>query len=60
MPHHFTKATIEATVWCKKCGKPTPHLIYDGRRGSCKICIARLEEEAARREKESAANLKLF
>ena len=31
MPHHFTKNTVEASFWCKKCGKDTPHEIWDGR-----------------------------
>lgn len=39
MPEHFNKQTVEATVWCAKCGKPTPHSIFDGRRGSCLFCL---------------------
>ncbi len=35
MPEHYTKNTIEATCWCKKCGKATQHRIDDGRRGPC-------------------------
>jgi hypothetical protein len=41
MPEHFTKNTVEATVWCKRCGKVTPHRIDDGRRGPCLVCLER-------------------
>ena len=44
MPEHFTKATCEASFWCKKCGKDTPHHVYDGRHGACMVCIKRLED----------------
>jgi hypothetical protein len=39
MPEHYTKNTVSASVWCNKCGKHTPHLIQDGRRGPCEICL---------------------
>lgn len=45
MPEHFNKQTVEATVWCNPCGKPTPHRIDDGRRGPCLVCMARPLEE---------------
>jgi hypothetical protein len=43
MAEHFTKTTVEAKFWCKKCGGPTMHYVYDGRRGGCQACIRRLE-----------------
>jgi Zn finger protein HypA/HybF involved in hydrogenase expression len=43
MAEHFSKNVVEATFWCKKCGKPTPHYVSDGLRGSCKTCITKLE-----------------
>ena len=43
MPEHFTKNTVEASFWCNKCGKPTPHRVDSGRRGPCLICLARVE-----------------
>jgi len=46
MPEHFTKSTVEATFRCGPCGKETPHFVFDGRRGGCKICIKRREDEA--------------
>jgi hypothetical protein len=38
MPHHFTKSTVEASIWCNKCGKMTPWRIADGRRQYCIPC----------------------
>ena len=48
MPEHYTKATTQATVWCKRCGKPAPHRIDNGRRGPCLVCLSRLEAGAAK------------
>jgi len=42
MPEHFTKSTVEASVWCASCGKPTSHRIDDGRRGPCLVCLDKL------------------
>jgi hypothetical protein len=44
MAEHFTKTTIEAKFWCAKCGGPTMHYVFDGRRGGCQECIKRLEQ----------------
>jgi hypothetical protein len=44
MPHHFSKSTVEASVWCNPCGRETPHSIADGRRGSCLVCLKKLED----------------
>ena len=38
MPEHYTKATVEASIWCNKCGKMTPWRISDGRRSFCLTC----------------------
>lgn len=40
MPEHYTKNTLEATVWCNKCNRMTQHRVDGGRRGPC------LEHEA--------------
>lgn len=47
MPEHFTHNTIEASFWCKPCGKPTMHYVANGRRGGCQACIAKREAEIA-------------
>jgi hypothetical protein len=52
MPHHFTKATTEASIWCNKEGKMTMWRVADGRRQYCLSCQAkkdqaRLAEKAA-------------
>ena len=44
MPHHFNKATVEASCWCNKCGKETPWRIADGRRQYCITCYERPKE----------------
>jgi len=35
MPHHYPKSTVQADYFCRKCGKNTPHYVYDGRLGRC-------------------------
>ena len=42
MPHHFTKSTVEASVWCNACMKMTPWRIADGRRQYCLICYEKI------------------
>jgi hypothetical protein len=45
MPHHFQKNTVEASVWCDKCNKNTIHSVWDGRRGSCLVCLEKREKQ---------------
>jgi hypothetical protein len=45
MPHHFTKNTVEASVWCNACGKMTPHRVADGRQQYCLVCYERKKTE---------------
>lgn len=45
LPHHFQKNVIEASVWCKICGKDTPHRVDDRRRGPCKVCMAKTDDK---------------
>lgn len=35
MSEHFTRNTLEATAWCRKCQRTTLHRIDDGRTGPC-------------------------
>jgi hypothetical protein len=37
----FNKRTVEASVWCLKCGGETMHRIDNGRRGPCLVCLKR-------------------
>ncbi|MGA9668279.1 MAG: hypothetical protein WBQ94_03680 [Terracidiphilus sp.] len=39
MSQHYTGATVEASEWCRKCGKNTPHRIDDRRVGPCIPCM---------------------
>jgi len=39
MPEHYTKNTLEATVWCNRCNAMTQHRVDSGRRGPCLPCM---------------------
>jgi len=58
MPEHYTKSTVEASVWCPKCAKMTPHRIDSGRRGPCIPCLA--TPPAPKPEASQAEQLDLF
>lgn len=45
-PHHWPKSTVEASLWCNKCGKMTPHRIADGRQQFCLVCYEKKPESA--------------
>ena len=38
MRHFFTRDTVEASIWCKKCGRDTPWAVMGGRPAYCKVC----------------------
>jgi hypothetical protein len=44
MAEHYTKATVEARVWCLKCNRATMHRIDSGQRGPCLECLQRPAE----------------
>jgi hypothetical protein len=48
MPEHYSRNTVEASVWCKKCGENTMHRVdqdaQQGRLGPCLKCIDKLQE----------------
>ena len=43
MTQHFTRNTVEAESWCRKCGKPTMHRIDGVKLGPCLDCLRALE-----------------
>lgn len=47
MPEHYTRNTVEASAWCKRCGKVTMHRVdqdaMQGRLGPCFECIAKAQ-----------------
>ena len=49
---HYPKSCVEASAWCAKCRRNTPHLVNPPKLGACKVCLANLEAEAATRKKE--------
>jgi hypothetical protein len=42
---HYTRSTVSASRYCRKCHKATAHRVDDGQLGPCLECIARLEVE---------------
>lgn len=54
MPEHYTKSTVEASIFCRKCGKNTPWVISGGRRQYCKLCQEKREAESEERKKTPA------
>jgi hypothetical protein len=47
MKQFFTKNMVEASVWCKPCGKKTQWKIKDGRPQHCLACMGKLEAQHA-------------
>ena len=45
---HFTRNTVEASEWCRKCGKRTMHRIDGVKLGPCLECIKKLDAEHAK------------
>ena len=43
MAEHYTLLTQEVSAWCAKCHKATMHRVDGRRKGSCKVCMERLE-----------------
>jgi hypothetical protein len=46
MSEHYTKSTMQVSVWCNPCGKMTMHRVDDGRRGPCLECLKKLDQQA--------------
>lgn len=42
MAQHYTLATIEASEWCNKCGKNTPHRVSGRKLQYCIPCFDKL------------------
>ena len=53
MPHHFTKDTIQAAIFCNACMKETPWRIADGRRQFCLTCYERKQAQPFKTAPES-------
>ena len=47
MPHHFTKNTVQASIFCERCMKMTPWKVADGRRQFCLVCYDNRKAEDA-------------
>lgn len=45
---HFTRNTVEASEWCKRCHKFTMHRIDGVKLGPCLQCLNQLQREPGR------------
>ena len=59
MSQHYTSLTIEASAWCNKCGKNTPHRVADKRLQYCIPCYDKRPIEPARKSPQPE-QIKLF
>jgi hypothetical protein len=54
---HYTKSTVEASIWCNRCNKETLWRIADGRRQYCIPCYERPKPAP---EQPAAEQINLF
>jgi hypothetical protein len=47
---HYTRNTVEAWAWCRKCSKSTRHRVDGVKLGACIPCLERLEAESEARK----------
>lgn len=58
MPHHYTKNTVEAQIWCRTCGKMTQWRVLGGRQSHCLACYEKKQAEPTKKEQRpEQANL---
>lgn len=62
MKEHYTKSTVAAQAFCKRCNRQTMHRVDSGRKGPCLVCMKLLEEEhqKVRPVKSMLKQLELF
>lgn len=58
MSEHYTKNTVEVSVYCAKCGKDTEHRVDGGRRGPCLVCLRKLNADHLERIARDAQTMK--
>lgn len=46
MAEHYSRNTVEASTWCTRCNKNTMHRIDGVRKGPCKECMSKLDEQS--------------
>ena len=52
MTEHYTKQTVSASAFCRKCNRSTEHRVDAGRLGPCMRCVENLQAEHAYNEQE--------
>lgn len=57
MSHHFPKSTVEASIYCPKCGKDTPWRVAGGLRQFCIPCYNREKAEPPKKPTETQGSL---
>lgn len=60
MRQFFTKNTVEASCWCKPCGKKTQWKIHGGRPQHCMECFSKLEQQHQEAKPEAAVKQEGF
>lgn len=60
MAEHYTKNTVQASAYCRPCGKFTMHRVDGGRVSACLTCIANLEHAQAQPAAPEQAQMSMF
>ncbi len=55
MAEHYTRNTVTASCFCKKCGKTTQHRIDDRRQGACLECLGSVDAFLRERKERAEA-----
>ena len=57
---HYTRNTVEATEWCRRCGRMTRHRVDAPKLGPCLKCMERVAEAPAAAVEPTAVQGQLF
>lgn len=59
---HYTKSTVSARRWCKKCSTFTIHQVLGGKLAGCEECMEKqkLEAEARKQQQPKPEQGRLF
>ena len=57
MRNFYTKNTIEAPNWCKKCGRETQWRIEGGRPMYCNVCYSKTLKEVSEPKPDTQGRL---
>ncbi|HEV2133770.1 MAG TPA: hypothetical protein VGR47_05860 [Terracidiphilus sp.] len=60
---HYTRNTVEAAAWCRKCGRETMHRVDGVKLGPCVVCLAALgqgSDQGSEKAPPAAQQIGLF